>query len=91
MTVPVLVQQTDGQYCASLVGSSELRCVRASRAEALAALQSELAQRMAAAELIDLEIPALGVSSQAGVFQDDPELHTICEQIYRERDAQRPQ
>ena len=25
MTVPVLIQPTDGQFCASLVGSPELR------------------------------------------------------------------
>lgn len=33
-----------------------------------------------------------GVSGQAGVFQDDPELKSICEQIYRERDrSKKPQ
>ena len=90
MTVPVLVQQTNGQFCASLVGSPELHCVRESRAEAIAALQQELAQKVADDELVNLEIQPLGVSRLAGRFQDDPELREICEQIYRERDAQKP-
>ena len=91
MTVPVLVVEADGKYAASLVGSQELRCVRASRAEAVAALQDELAQRVADRELIHLEVPPLGVSGLAGRFQGDPELRAINEQIYRERDAQKPQ
>jgi hypothetical protein len=91
VTVPVLVQQTNGQFIASLVGSSELRCVRSSRAEAIAALHTELSQRMAADELLNLEIQPWGVSSLAGQFQDDPDLPEICKQIYLERDAQQPQ
>jgi hypothetical protein len=91
MTIPVLIQQTDGQFCASLVGSPDLRCVRPSRAEALAALQTELAQKVAADELVNLEIPPLGVSGLSGRFRDDPELHEICQEIYCERAAQKPQ
>lgn len=88
MTVPVLVEQTNGQFCASLVGSTELRCVRPLRADAIAALQSELAQKIAAGELLNLEIPPLGDSGLAGRFRDDPALHEICDQIYCERDAE---
>ena len=89
MTVSVLVEQNDGKFCASLVGSPESRCVRPSRAEAIAALQRELSQKFAAGELLNLEIQPLGVSGLAGLFQDDPELREICDQIYRERDAER--
>ena len=88
MTVPVLVGQTDGQFWASVAGSPELRCVRPSRAEAIAALQSELAQKVASGELVNLEIQPLGVSGLAGQFQDDPTLRDICDEIYRQRDAQ---
>src|SRR5689334_20785739 len=89
MTVPVLVEQTNGQFSASLVGSPELRCVRPSRGEAIAALQNELAQKIAAGELLDLEVQPLGVSGLAGRFQDDPVLGEIRDQIYRERDSQK--
>lgn len=88
MTLPVLIQSTDGQFCASVVGSPELRCVRPTRSEALAALRSELARKVAADELVDLEIEPLGVAALAGRFQDDPTLRDICEEIYRQRDAQ---
>jgi hypothetical protein len=91
MTVPVYVEQTDGQFCASLVGSPEMRCIRPSRAEAIAALQNELAQKIADGNLVNLEIQPLGVSGLAGRFQDDPELRDICDQIYRDRDADQPQ
>lgn len=91
MTVPVLVQQTNGQFSASLVGSPELRCVRPSRDEALAALQSELARKIADDELVNLEIQPRGVSGLAGRFQNDPDLREIGEQIYRDREAQKPQ
>jgi hypothetical protein len=90
MTVPVLVEHAEGHFCASLMGSPALRCVRPSRAEAIAALQGELAQKLAAGELVDLEIQPLGVSGLAGRFRDDSTLREICEEIYRERDAERP-
>jgi len=87
MTVPVLVEQTNGQFCASVVGSPQLRCVRPSRAEAISALQNELVQKIATGELIDMDLPAMGVSSLVGRYQDDPTLREIIDEIYRERDA----
>lgn len=91
MTVTVLVQQSNGQFSASLVGSSALQVMRSSRAEAIAALQQELVAKVAAGELLDLEVQPLGVSSLAGKFRDDPTLREICDDIYRQRDAERPQ
>jgi hypothetical protein len=90
MSVPILVEQSKGQFSASLLGAPALRHVRASRAEAIAALQADLAQKMAAGELLDLEIQPLGVSGLVGRFRDDPTLGEICDQIYRDRDAERP-
>jgi hypothetical protein len=86
VTVPILIQQTDGQFYASLAGSSEISCVGATRVEAVAALQTELAQRVAAQELMDLEIQPLGVTGLAGRFHDDPTLREIRDEIYRERE-----
>ena len=88
MTVSALIEQANGHFCASLVGLPHLRCIRPSRAEAIAALESEVAQKFAAGELLNLDIPLLGVSGLAGQFQDDPSLREICDQIYRERDAE---
>ncbi|MBI3468049.1 MAG: hypothetical protein HY000_34005 [Planctomycetes bacterium] len=65
--------------------------MRPSRAEAIAALQHELATKVAAGELLDLEVPPLGVAGLAGKFRDDPTLREICDRIYRQRNAERPQ
>lgn len=89
MTVPVLIQSTNGQFSASLVGSPELHCTGPSKSEALAALQQELAQKVRKGELVNLELTAAGVSGLAGRFADDPTLREICSEIYRERDAER--
>ena len=91
MTLPILVQQTNGQFSAALVGSPDVRCVRPSRAEAIAAIRNEVAQKYATGELVDIEVPMLGISGLAGRFKDDPDLKEIVEQIYRDRDADRPQ
>lgn len=90
MTVTVVVQQTNGQFSANVVGSSALQVVRPSRAEAIAALQHELATKLAAGELLELEVQPLGVSGLAGRFRDDAALPEICHEIYQQRDAERP-
>jgi len=87
MTVPVLVVQANGQFSASVVGSTQLRCVRPSRAEAISELRRQLSEKISAGELIDLEVQPIGIFSLAGKYKDDPALREICEQIYRERDA----
>ena len=48
MTMTVLVQQSNGQFSASLVGLSDLEAVRPSRNEAIAALEHELAAKVVA-------------------------------------------
>lgn len=91
MTVTVVVDEFDGQFSASLVGSSTLQAVRPSRSEAIAALERELAAKVATGELVDLEVRPIGVSGLTGKFRDDPALREICDEIYRQRDAERPQ
>jgi hypothetical protein len=88
MTLPVLIQPLDGQFSASVAGSPNLRCVRPSKDEAIAALQEELAERVASGELVHLQLATAGVSGLAGRFADDPTLPEICEDIYRQRDAE---
>ncbi len=91
MTMTVLVQKTDGQFKASLVGSPTLQVVRTSRHEAIAALERELASKIATGELVDLELRPIGVSGLSGRFRDDPALPGICDEIYEQRDAERTQ
>jgi len=87
MTVPILIQYSAGQFTASLLGSPEFRCVRPSKDEAVAALQQELAHKVTQGEIVNLEIPPLGLSSLAGRFAGDEDLRQICADIYRDRDA----
>jgi hypothetical protein len=58
------------------------------RAEALAALQANLAQWLAHEELMSLELPPVGVSGLAGHYQTDPTLREICAEAYRLRDTE---
>ena len=89
MTVSVFVLPQDGQFCASVAGSPD-RALRAPwRAEALAALEQEVLQKIATGELVNIEVPTIGLSAFAGIFADDPEIHEICKEIYRQRDAER--
>ncbi len=88
MTFPVLVKTQAGQFAASLAGAPDVRVVQPTRSEAIAALRSEIRQRIELGELLSLEIESVGVSSLAGRYSDDPMLGEICEEAYRLRDAE---
>jgi hypothetical protein len=88
MTFPVLVEAHDGQFAASLVGMPQVRVVKPTRAQAAAALKTEIEQRIQLGELISLEIEGGGVSALAGKYRDDATLRDICAEAYRARDAE---
>jgi hypothetical protein len=88
MTFPVVVQPANGQFAAALVGAPEVRVIASTRAEALAALEAALAQRLAQGELVALEVGHRGVSLLAGKYRDDPTLREICEEAYQQRNAE---
>jgi len=90
MTLPVLVTPYDGRYLAVLAGTPEMRGVGPSRAEAIAALKSDLVQRAWQGELQWIDLEPFGVSGLAGSFADDSTLSELCAEIYRERDAELP-
>jgi hypothetical protein len=89
MTFPVLVQGQNGHFTASLVGAPHLLAQESTRAEAIAALKTEIQQRIAQGELLSLEVDTIGVTDLAGKFKDDSTLREICEQAYQMRDAER--
>jgi len=88
MTFPVFVEPWDSQFAAILVGAPTIRAVGSTRAEALAALQADLAQRLAHGELVSLELPPAGVSGLAGYYRTDLTLREICAEAYRLRDTE---
>jgi len=88
MTFPVLVQPMNGQFAATLVGAPDVRATASTRAEALAALEAAIEQRVALGELLTVEVWRRGVSRLAGKYRDDPSLREICDEAYRQRDAE---
>jgi len=91
MTFPVLVEACDGQFAASLVGVPKVRVVGPSRSQAISSLRAEIERRVAAGELLTLDIETIGVSNLAGKYDKDLTLRTICDDAYRARDADRGQ
>jgi hypothetical protein len=88
MTFPVLVESCDGQFATVLVGAPTIRATETTRTEALAALQADLARRIACGELVSLESAPTGVSRLAGKYRTDPILREICSEAYRMREAE---
>jgi predicted RNase H-like HicB family nuclease len=88
MTFPVQIEPNNGYFTATLVGAPEVSATAGSRAEALAALETCIEQRIAKGDLVSLEVGPRGVSDLAGIFADDPTLREICEEAYRLRDSE---
>jgi predicted RNase H-like HicB family nuclease len=87
MTIPVMVQPAQGQFDAFLVGAPEVTATASTREEALAKLETAISRRVEQGELVMLEIPLRGFASVFGAFRDDPTLQEICDEAYRQRDA----
>ncbi|MSU76665.1 MAG: hypothetical protein EXS16_01080 [Gemmataceae bacterium] len=87
MTFSVIVHSTPGQFAAAVLGAPEVNATAPSRAEALTALESAIEKRVQQGELLNLEVGRKGVAAFAGKYRDDPTLQDICDEAYRERDA----
>jgi predicted RNase H-like HicB family nuclease len=87
MIFPVIVQASNGQFQAELLGAPNVCAMAATREEALSALQLAIAKRLDQGELVALEVPRRGLAGLFGKYRDDPTLREICESAYKERDA----
>jgi predicted RNase H-like HicB family nuclease len=87
MTFPVLVHAASGQFEATLVGVPDVRATGATREGVLAALEAAIEERLDQGELVAMEIRRRGLAGLFGRFRDDPTLREICEEAYKERDA----
>jgi hypothetical protein len=87
MNFSVKVQASHGQFEASLVGAPEVRATAPTRAAALAALETAIEKRVEQGELVTLGIGRKGLAGLFGKYRDDPTLQDICDEAYRERDA----
>ena len=91
MTFSVIVHPHADQFEASLVGAPEVRVVAPTRRAALAALESVIENRIEKGELVALEVGRKGIAGLFGKYRDDPTLQQICDDAYRDRDADVPQ
>lgn len=89
MTFPVVIKKSNEQFTASLVGSSEVQTVGASRTQVLENLKAEITKRVGSGEILSLEIESTGISELSGRYRDDPTLREICSDAYRQRDEER--
>jgi hypothetical protein len=87
MTFPVVVHSAHGQFEATLVGAPDVRATAPTREEALAKLESAISKRLDEGDLVALEVRRRGLAGLFGKFRDDPTLREICEDAYKERDA----
>ena len=87
MTFPVIVQPSNGQFEATLVGAPDIRATASMREEALAALKTAIAGRLDQGELVALEVRRCGLAGLFGKYRDDPTLREVCEAAYKQRDA----
>lgn len=87
MTFPVLVHPANGQFEATLVGAPHVRATAATREQALAALETAIEERLDRGDLVALEVGRRGLAGLFGKYRDDPTLREICENAYRERNA----
>jgi hypothetical protein len=87
MTFPVVVHPTEGQFEATLIGAPDVRVMAPTREEALAKLETAIAQQLDRGQLVMLEVRRRGLAGLFGKFRDDPTLREICDEAYRLRDA----
>ena len=90
MTLPVVVEQTNGRFTATLAAGAGVSASAPTREEALAALQAEISRKRRSGELVLLEVEPLGVTDLAGIWADHPFRDEMIAEIYRQRDAERP-
>jgi predicted RNase H-like HicB family nuclease len=87
MTFPVIVHPSNSRFEATLLGAPDVHATASTREEALAALESAIAERLDQGELVALEVRRRGLAGLFGKYRDDPTLREICEAAYQERDA----
>ena len=87
MTFPVTIYSSAGQFEATLVGAPGVCATAPTREEALAKLESAISKQLDKGELVALEVRRRGLAGLFGKFRDDPTLQDICDEAYKERDA----
>jgi hypothetical protein len=88
MNFPVSIESSGGQFTAALLGAPGVCVIATTREAAIAELRKVVSERVTKGQIESLEIPPRSVTDFIGIFQDDPTLDEICEEAYRQRDAE---
>lgn len=93
MTLPVVVEEKDGSFVASVLGSPELRATADRREAAVASLRADLDGRMTRGELATIEVASPGRPRTGRRYtpEQEAELLRQMEEAYRERDEEKRQ
>jgi hypothetical protein len=95
MTIPVLVEQHNGKYSASVLGSPQLRASGDTKDQASEALRAVLLPQVVTGVLTFLDIEPKGVTALAGKYKDDlgwkETWDDVAAEAYRHRDELKAQ
>jgi predicted RNase H-like HicB family nuclease len=88
MNFPVSIEPSGDRFTAALLGAPEVCVSGETREAAIAELRRVVSQRVTDGQIVSLDISPSSVTDFIGVFRDDPTLDEICEEAYRQRDAE---
>jgi hypothetical protein len=91
MTIPVWVEQQNGRFSASVLGSPQLRATGGTKDEAVAALIAELNEKQRSGELVLVNLPTpVPMAPRRQLSEEEiEETREMVAEIYRERDEQK--
>jgi len=85
MNVPILIQNLDREFTATVIGAPDISAAGATREEAIAGLRQVVQHYVERGEIASIEFDDW--LDLAGKYRDDQMLDEICEEAYRTRDA----
>lgn len=88
MTFPILVTQTNGTFTASVLGAPQVTAEGATKDQAVSAVTAQLQTRLTAGEVVLVTVPE-PLPFGPGTPEAAESWRELCEEIYRERDAQK--
>ncbi len=88
MTVPIGIEQHNGTFTATVLGAPQVSANGATKELAVAAVTAQLHTRMTAGEVVLVDVPTPLPFGKVSP-EDAAAWRELCEEIYRERDAQK--
>jgi hypothetical protein len=91
MHLTVLVTPHEGQFTASVLGSSEVSAVGSTKPAAVESLKVKLWQLQSAGELVTIEMPPVAIADLIGTYTTEQResLREIVAEAYRLRDEEK--